>query len=425
MNPLPPTTALPSRRSYLGIAAAMVIALGLLVRVVPWAGFGGMGFDESVYRNNVVALDRVGIVHYPWICRIYIEDQGEPGATAKLPPTRVLYIYSAWLVKRAAFANAAPADPKAPGFAHKDPALISLRTTSALFSCLFFIVGGVWAWRMLGPVKGLGVLALMATSPLQIHMAQHAFIDGFFAFWATLCLWLLWENLRRPDHWKLLVAFGLALAAMVLTKENAFFVYVGLGGLVAMNRWTRFGSVTPRLLLVMVAGPLAGLALLVNLAGGLDVLIQVYKLMVTQTESLTYAIRTGDGPWHRYLVDLMILNPLVLCLAIGGFFTSAKNSRPLLFLSAFWVFTYLMMCHVKYGINLRYATIWELPLCALATAQVSQIASAFGRRAQFVGVLIFIALCAYALRQYVIFFVDFKIYDLVSEPLLRAVNILK
>ena len=175
----------------------------------------------------------------------------------------------------------------------------------------------------------------------------------------------------------------------------------------------------------MVLGPLAGLATLVNLAGGLDLFIQIYRLLVTQAETLTYAIRTGDGPWHRYLVDLMIVNPLVLCLAIGGLFTSVKNSRPLLYLSAFVGFTYLIMCNVKYGMNLRYATIWELPLCALAAVQVEQIARPFGRRAPLAGVLIFIGLCAYGLRQYTIFFVDTHLYELVSEGLLRAVHILK
>ena len=428
MNAPAPLQSLPSplsQRWYLGLAAALIIALGLLVRIVPWAGFTGMGYDELLYRNDLVSLDRAGILNYPVICQIYLEDQSQPGATAKLPPTRFLYIYSGWLVKRAAFGDAAPAPRDSPQFVQKDPALRSLHYTSALFSCLLLLAGGACAWRMLGPEMGLGVLALVAAAPLQIHMAQHALIDGFFAFWATLCLWLLWENLRRPNHWKLLSAYGMALALMVLTKENAFFVFVGLGGLVAINRWARFGTVTPRLLLVMVLGPLAGLATLVNLAGGLDLFIQIYRLLVTQAETLTYAIRTGDGPWHRYLVDLMIVNPLVLCLAIGGLFTSVKNSRPLLYLSAFVGFTYLIMCNVKYGMNLRYATIWELPLCALAAVQVEQIARPFGRRAPLAGVLIFIGLCAYGLRQYTIFFVDTHLYELVSEGLLRAVHILK
>ena len=413
------------RRLCIWAAAALLVALGVVVRTVPWAGFTGVGFDELLYRNYVISLDRVGLANYPAICQLYLEEQKEPKAITKLPPTRFLYVYCGWIVKRALFGDAPPAAPHAPHFAQSDPALIALHRTSALFSCLMLLAAGVCAWRMLGAAPGLGVLALMACSPIQIHMAQHALIDGFFAFWATLCVWLLWENLRRPNHWGWLSAYGVCLALMVLTKENAFFVFVGLCGLLAVNPWAQFGVVTRRLLLVTFVGPLAGLAVLVNLAGGLDFFLETYRLLVTSAEKNLYAIRTGDGPWHRYLVDLMIVNPVVLCLAIGGLFTSVRTSRPLLYLSAFVGFTYLLMCNVKLGMNLRYATIWELPLCALATAQVGAIARSLGKRGPFVAVLIFLALCAYALRQYVVFFLDGNLYELVSEGLLRAVKILK
>jgi 4-amino-4-deoxy-L-arabinose transferase-like glycosyltransferase len=90
----------------------------------------------------------------------------------------------------------------------------------------------------------LCVAALMACAPTQIHMSQHALIDGFFAFWATLCVWLLWENLRRPGDLRWLFGLGAALALLVITKENAMFVYIGLLGLLAMNFWLRFGTIS-------------------------------------------------------------------------------------------------------------------------------------------------------------------------------------
>jgi len=405
--------------------AALIVALGILVRTIPLTSFTGVGFDEGLYRNYVLSLDRVGLANYPSICELYLEEQKEPDAVTKLPPTRFLYIYCGWIMKRVVFGDAPPARPKAPGFAQSDPSLIALHRTSALFSILLFLTAGVCAWRMLGAACGLGVMALMACSPIQIHMAQHALIDGFFAFWATLCVWLLWENLRRPNHWGWLTAYGVCLALMVLTKENAFFVFVGLCGLLAVNRWAQFGAVTRLLLLVMIVGPLAGLAVLVNLAGGPGAFLDIYRLLVSSAETNIYAIRTGDGPWHRYLVDLMIVSPVVLCLAIGGVFTSVRTSRPLLYLSAFVGFTYLLMCNVKLGMNLRYATIWELPLCALATVQVREIARHFGKRGPLVCGSILFALCVYSLHQYEVFFVHCNLYELVSEGLLRAVKILK
>ena len=38
---------------------------------------------------------------------------------------------------------------------------------------------------------------------------------------------------------------------------------------------------------------------------------------VPKNLQLEYAILTGDGPWYRYLLDLMTVSPLVLILALG------------------------------------------------------------------------------------------------------------
>jgi 4-amino-4-deoxy-L-arabinose transferase-like glycosyltransferase len=77
----------------------------------------------------------------------------------------------------------------------------------------------------------LGVLALLACAPTQLHTAQHGLIDGVFAFWALTCVWLLWENLHRPDDGRWQAAYAAVLALMVLTKENAAFVYFALSAL--------------------------------------------------------------------------------------------------------------------------------------------------------------------------------------------------
>jgi hypothetical protein len=409
----------------LWFVALLIFLAAVAVRVYPSAGFTGVGFDEALYRDYVIKLDTVGLIGFPEICQLYLEDQRKPETITKLPPTRFLYIFTGWVWKRAAFGDAPPRQPRTPGFAENDPALVSLHRVSCLFSILGVAVAGLAAYRLLGASSMLGVLALTGFAPVSIHMGQHALIDGFFAFWATTCLWLLWENLRHPNDPRWLTALGTSLALMVLTKENSFFVYVALCGLVAANRWTKFGTVTPRLIVVGLAGPAVGALLLVALAGGTSHFIEIYRLLVTKAETLTYAIKTGDGPWHRYLVDMLVVSPLVLILAIGGLFTQLRKDRAYLYLALFVGFTYAFMCNVKYAMNLRYSTVWDLPLCALAAAQIGDLARVFGRRQKLATSVIVAALCAYGLRQYLIFFSDFRLYELVSEGLLRAVKILK
>src|ERR1700731_1711199 len=196
-----------------------------------------MGFDEGLYCSYVATLSRVGLLNYPSIVDHYTSLQKKlPGSI--LPPVRFLYIFSGYFWH----------------FIFGSEPIVALRAVASLFSILLLILSGLFAWRLKGPGCGLGVLALMSCAPTQIHMSQHALVDGFFAFWAILCLWLLWENLHAPRKWPLLVAYTLGLALLVLTKENAFFVLVALMVIIALNRWLQFGTVTRELFLCSIAG---------------------------------------------------------------------------------------------------------------------------------------------------------------------------
>jgi 4-amino-4-deoxy-L-arabinose transferase-like glycosyltransferase len=301
----------------------------------------------------------------------------------------------------------------------------TLHDVAAFFSCLSLVIASVFAWRTGGPSRTLGVAALFAFAPTQLHMSQHALVDGFFAFWALLCLWLLWENLRAPNHPGWLTALGASLALMVLTKENAFFAYLGFCAILAANRWLAFGKVTPRLLLVMILGPLIGVTALVLLAGGLMELIATYQLSVSKNFTLEYAIRTGDGPWYRYLIDLMTVSPVVMLLAFGEMFRVQREDRAQLFMMLFIGASYLIMCNLKYGMNLRYTNMWDMPLRFLAFSQLAALCARLPRRGTLVLALATAGICAFEFHQYCVFTVDGKLYELVPEGLLNAVKILK
>ena len=263
-------------------------------------------------------------------------------------------------------------------------------------------------------------------------MAQHALVDGFFEFWALGTLWALWECLQRPAHKGWLSAYAAGLAALVLTKENAFFVWVAIVALLFLNRWLRFGVVGRPLLILTFVGPLVGVAVLVNLAGGVRDLIDVYRLSVPKNMTLPYAIQTGDGPWFRYLLDLMTLSPVILLLAVGMALQlrsspdSGRDDRPLLFLLGFVVASYVLMCNVKYGMNLRYATIWDLPLRVLAMAQIGLLAGRLRPGWQAGALAVAVAgLCAFDVSQYYRLAVKYPLYELAPAYLLYALKILK
>jgi hypothetical protein len=121
----------------------------------------------------------------------------------------------------------------------------------------------------------------------------------------------------------------------------------------------------------------------------------------------------------------MLVSPIVLLLALGNVFQLRGERKPELFLTAFIAASYLVMCNLKYGMNLRYATMWEMPLRVLAFGELTILVAPFARYRKWLLVAAVALICAVELRQYYTLFVDHPLYELVTEGLLRALKILK
>lgn len=388
-----------------------VFVVGIALRLYPSAAFDKLGFDENLYRIYVAQLNYGGLGGFAEMVTDYVKTQRDL-PSAILPPTRFLYIYFAHLWSVATGINP----------------LQSLHDISCAFSILTLGISCIFAWRLAGKKMALGVTTLMALAPTQIHMSQHALIDGFFAFWALLSLWLLWEVLNAPNQGRRLlcaVFLGGALVLLVLTKENSFFVFIGVLGVAALAPLLGYGKWSWAMALALVLGPTVGLLMLIALAGGFSAFIETYTLLVEKAYQLEYAIKTGDGPWYRYLIDLLIVSPLVLLLAVGSAFRACRGERATLYLLTFLGFTYLIMCNIKYGMNLRYTNMWDMPLRFLAFSQICWLTARLPKyqTLALIGATSVVAL--YDLRLYVTFFVEHPLYELVTGGLLHALKVLK
>src|SRR6266550_4713840 len=275
------TETQPGLRKIDIVLLAIIFAVGIFLRLTPHAfspdgsfhsvavlhpqpAFNKIGFDEGLYREYVNALSREGLGSYPDIVQGYIDAQKELSGSI-LPPLRFLYIFVAY-IWHSLFGS---------------EALEALYQVAAFFSMLTLVLATAFAWRLRGPSWAIAIAALMAVAPTQVHMSQHALVDGFFTFWATLTLWLFWENLQSPRNWLRLTGYIVALALLVLTKENSFFVWIALVALLITNRWLQFGTVTREVVIATILGPLLGVVVLVFLCGGIDVLLQCYQLSVS------------------------------------------------------------------------------------------------------------------------------------------------
>jgi hypothetical protein len=392
--------------------AILILIIGLSLRLVPFFGVPDrLTLDEHLYITNVMMLKAVGPFEYSQLVQGYVQTQSRM-EMVMLPPTRCVYILLGW-----AWDTAFHSGPR-----------MSLRYVASVFSVLSFILSGLFAYRLGGTRKALVVGALMAVSPLELVMAHRELVDGVFAFWALLSLWLLWENMQRPGRLGWLAAYAGSIAVMILTKENSFFATCAMGGILcasALFPSLNLGSTKWSAIIATFAGALLGVTVLICISGSLHTLIETYRLLVTKAEKMTFAYESGGGPWFRYVVDLMLVSPTVLIPAIGGIFALRRDSRAGIFLLLFMIFSCAIMVNVRNGMNLRYATMWDMPLRYLAAGPLLQIASAFRRWPVAAAVTILAVVCGVELHQYAVIFVQHDTGDPITQFLMYSLEIVR
>ena len=394
------------------VAAVIILLAGFALRLLPYFGVPNrLTPDEHYYIADVAMLKLVGPTEYSAIVESYVKTQAHSDIVV-LPPTRCIFILAGWAWD-ALFHSGAR---------------MSLRYVAATFSCLSFLLSGWFAFRLGGIRYALAVGALMAVAPMELVMAHRELMDGVFGFWALLTVWLLWENLQRPGRLGWLAPYAGAIAFLVLTKENAFFVAVALGGIIctaALFPSLNLGKATWSTVAATAIGGLLGIGVLISISGGLGTLIETYRLLVTKAEGMAFAYQSGGGPWYRYIVDLMLVSPLVLLPAIGKIFAIRREDRQSIFLLLFVVFSCAVMVNVKNGMNLRYATMWDMPLRYLAAGAILQMAGAVRRWPIATAVSLVGVVGAMELHQYLLIFVQHGVEDPITLYLMYALQIVR
>lgn len=396
-------------KSSLALLVVVLIG-GIFVRAWPSTGCHRTGFDEGIYSTYVEVAQKDGIWHYENVVRAYVQSQAKH-AEAFVPATRVGFLWPASVLAATC---------------HLHP-LAALHYISLISSVLLLFVVPIIGYRLKACGAHLLLLTtLMAVAPLQIHLAQRSLIDGYFAFWAILCAWFLWESLQKPEQKAWSVAYGVSLFILVLTKENAAFVSFALVTVLIIFAIFRFGRASLALVLMTVLAPALAIVVLAGLVGGIREWIAFYSVFVQKSRFLPYPVRFQDGAWYRYFVDFTLLSPLVVALAIGRIFQLERKEAADIFWSLFLGVSFVAMSSVSYGMSLRFAAYWDVPLRWLAASQVVQLTKKFSRISPVISnAVILLILVAVDLFQYWRYFMHAGIYDPVSFELLRASRLLK
>jgi hypothetical protein len=293
--PATPTPPWPVQRLAPRVAAALVLALAVALRLVHFA-VPERSPDEELYTRFGAGIAREGLA---WQTRIVHDFNRDADVDFPWP----------W---RIGFTGLVGVAMRASG----DTTVRVGEALSTGASVLSVAATGMIAWSALGTWPAVAAMSFLAVSPLDLALARRAWQDDVVML---ITLAMLLAFLRAARGGRLAHVTFFALAAWGLTVKESLGIPAGVGTLgLAWCAWRRSGRAREALV-VLVAGALAALAAagaIVAVCGGwseLHTTLELAKVANAPDDYLRH-YQTG-GVLDYYGRGLAILQPLPWLLA--------------------------------------------------------------------------------------------------------------
>jgi hypothetical protein len=397
---------------------ALSLCLAVLIRFVHDVPYRP-GADEGTYLRYARAVSHEGLQSLRGLTRSYLQDTN-PGE--RPPPTRVGFVIPAAIAMRLL----------EDGTPQPLTYLSTLMFVASIITIFWFVR------RNATPTLALLTATLLAFSPLLMGLSRRALTDSTIAFLTFALLASFYEVITR-GHRLATLAFGLLLTWLLLTKETAFLalpVLLALALVIAHRR----RSVNRAVLLSASLATAAGLVLtglvLIALAGGIEPLVTLAGRLLGAPATNAYVIRHFRGPWYRFLIDMAMLSPLTLLLAVGFSFHYVLDRRRAGtdeftdVVALYGLFTLLanMALAVQtggYSLAARQLLPLEFPIRFLAARGLLSIAGAAGPRlSQWIVIVGCVLVCSQDTVTFRRAFVARQLYDPTTPEILRTLSFL-
>ncbi|HXI11945.1 MAG TPA: glycosyltransferase family 39 protein [Thermoanaerobaculia bacterium] len=401
-----PSAAAPLDSSWrLGVLiVAVTVSLIDLYYHLPAAGGYHVAADEGAYYRHARSVSLHGWGGLRLTAEEYI---GDRGLHIYPPPTRLLSTLTNALALGV------------------DDSYRSLAVLSLVWFVVLIFLARHYVSRLWDERVGLIASLFLTFSPLFMAMAKRALIDSLSSL---LSAWVLFSFLDYARHHRRrsLVSFCIAVAFSLLNRETAIlFCPFYAGSLLLLTPRERLATEC-KTIAVATMSIAAAVSVVMVAAFGIHNLVGIgaalYRSQILMHHS--YAVVYCNGPWYRYLVDLMLLSPMTLILAtLAAGRTLLDRQRDLRIDLLLAFFAYVLVVFVFTYKNIRYATVLDIEVRLLAAIGVVQLvntwtATQIARRRALC--LVVLMLVAFDLRSFHRYFVTDDIYDPVSASLLAA-----
>lgn len=212
------------------------------------------------------------------------------------------------------------------------PHFTSLATLSLLAFLALLVVVFVAVRRAFDPRTAACTVLLLACSPLHLAMARRALTDSLNATLLVASLALTIHVMTaHPRSGRWWAAVAALYAVTFLGRElNAVLIPISLGLLAVAAVLGRDRPRPVALVAVSVAPALGAALVTVVAAGGVGPAWEALRGVVGQPAGNAYAVRHGNGPWFRYVIDFLALSPWTTLLYVAwlGVLVGTRSRDP-------------------------------------------------------------------------------------------------
>ena len=301
--------------------------------------------------------------------------------------------------------------------------IISLSYLSILFFVLIAITVFLFIKKWFDGRTAFIAASLVAVSPLLCGISERALADIDFTYFLLLSLFLFIDYIKNPNNRNQIFLMA-SISIAILFKEVAilFLPFYAVVFLFVKEQKKEL-SLTKIATVLIIPLFIAGIFLL-GLVGSnrfFDFLAQFFAA-IKKTDP--YLTNFSSGPWYVYLIDFVILSPLVFLMSaqfIGSYLFAEKKNLIVTICIAFCI--YFLLSFTLFPKDIRFGIIIDIIFRIFTALFIVNLIERFKLTSSLkssILLVVFVLFIGIELLNYKELFLTNKIYDPASYYLFKA-----
>ena len=305
--------------------------------------------------------------------------------------------------------------------------ILSLSYLSIFFFVLIAITVFVFIKKWFDGRTAFIAASMVAASPLLCGISERALADIDFTYFLLLSFFLLIDYLKDPNKKNqfLLIA---SISIAILFKEVAilFLPFYAIVMLLVIEQ--QQGLSYPKIATVLLTPLLVSGFILLGLVGSNRFFDFLGQFLAALKKTDPYLTDFSSGPWYVYLIDLIILSPIVFLLSvfyIGEYIYTQKKNLIVTLLITFCI--YFLVSFTLFPKDIRFGIIVDIVFRILSALCIVQLIDRFKLTTPLKSSMLLVVLVLFISMELLNFkelFLTNKIYDPASYYLLKAKKII-